>query len=193
MTQPKARPPFFVLFGNSVEAIPESYKRYLVNGLRETFASSAFRSAFRCARAATIRTRRRSGGGRAGAARSTTPPCPRGRAGFWADGRIDGLPKTAGSAPIACVSSNGRRPNSAIKSPRGSANSADLSGALAPRREPPDVRPHALPRTSHPTGSGYASGASTIPISAGSGRPASSTAPSFNISAAPRRGFPRNR
>jgi GTPase len=37
MTQPKARPPFFVLFGNSVENIPESYKRYLVNGLRETF------------------------------------------------------------------------------------------------------------------------------------------------------------
>jgi GTP-binding protein len=37
MTQPKARPPFFVLFGNSVETIPESYKRYLVNGLRETF------------------------------------------------------------------------------------------------------------------------------------------------------------
>jgi len=37
ITQPKARPPFFVLFGNSVERIPESYKRYLVNGLRETF------------------------------------------------------------------------------------------------------------------------------------------------------------
>ena len=37
MTQPKARPPFFVLFGNSVASIPESYKRYLVNGLRETF------------------------------------------------------------------------------------------------------------------------------------------------------------
>jgi GTP-binding protein len=37
MTQPKARPPFFVLFGNQVESIPESYKRYLVNGLRETF------------------------------------------------------------------------------------------------------------------------------------------------------------
>ncbi len=37
MTQPKARPPFFVLFGNSVEHIPESYKRYLVNGLRQTF------------------------------------------------------------------------------------------------------------------------------------------------------------
>src|SRR5271165_2405937 len=37
MTQPKARPPFFVLFGNSVETIPESYKRYLVNGLRQTF------------------------------------------------------------------------------------------------------------------------------------------------------------
>jgi len=37
ITQPKARPPFFVLFGNSVESIPESYKRYLVNGLRATF------------------------------------------------------------------------------------------------------------------------------------------------------------
>ena len=37
ITQPKARPPFFVLFGNQVEHIPDSYKRYLVNGLRETF------------------------------------------------------------------------------------------------------------------------------------------------------------
>ena len=37
ITQPKARPPFFVLFGNAVDKIPESYKRYLVNGLRETF------------------------------------------------------------------------------------------------------------------------------------------------------------
>jgi GTP-binding protein len=37
MTQPKARPPFFVLFGNQVESIPESYKRFLINGLRETF------------------------------------------------------------------------------------------------------------------------------------------------------------
>jgi GTP-binding protein len=37
ITQPKARPPFFVLFGNSVDKIPEGYKRYLVNGLRETF------------------------------------------------------------------------------------------------------------------------------------------------------------
>ena len=37
MTQPKSRPPFFILFGNQVESIPESYKRFLVNGLRETF------------------------------------------------------------------------------------------------------------------------------------------------------------
>ena len=35
IAQPKARPPFFVLFGNALETIPESYKRY--NGLRETF------------------------------------------------------------------------------------------------------------------------------------------------------------
>ena len=31
------RSPGFVLFGNSVDKISESYKRYLVNGLRETF------------------------------------------------------------------------------------------------------------------------------------------------------------
>ena len=37
MTEAKARPPFFVLFGNSVDKIPESSRRLLVNGLRETF------------------------------------------------------------------------------------------------------------------------------------------------------------
>jgi GTP-binding protein len=37
MTQPKARPPYFVLFGNQLANLPESYKRFLVNGLRETF------------------------------------------------------------------------------------------------------------------------------------------------------------
>jgi GTPase len=37
MTQPKARPPHFVLFGNQLSELPESYKRFLVNGLREAF------------------------------------------------------------------------------------------------------------------------------------------------------------
>ncbi len=37
MTQPKARPPFFVMFGAQLDSVPESYKRFLVNGLRETF------------------------------------------------------------------------------------------------------------------------------------------------------------
>jgi GTP-binding protein len=37
ITQPKAPPPFFVLFGYSVTGVPESYKRCLVNCLRETF------------------------------------------------------------------------------------------------------------------------------------------------------------
>ncbi|KAF0227257.1 MAG: GTP-binding [Beijerinckiaceae bacterium] len=37
MTQIKARPPQFSLFGNQVDALPESYKRYLVNSIRETF------------------------------------------------------------------------------------------------------------------------------------------------------------
>ena len=37
MTQPKARPPTFVIFGTRAEQTPEDYRRYLVNGLRETF------------------------------------------------------------------------------------------------------------------------------------------------------------
>ena len=37
MTQPKARPPHFVLFGNQLDGLPKSYERFLVNGLRETF------------------------------------------------------------------------------------------------------------------------------------------------------------
>jgi GTP-binding protein len=37
MTQVKARPPHFAIFGNQLDALPKSYTRYLVNGLRETF------------------------------------------------------------------------------------------------------------------------------------------------------------
>jgi GTP-binding protein len=37
MTQPKARPPHFVIFGNQLDALPTSYERFLINGLRETF------------------------------------------------------------------------------------------------------------------------------------------------------------
>jgi GTP-binding protein len=37
MTQAKARPPSFVLFCTRADAVPDDYKRYLVNGLRETF------------------------------------------------------------------------------------------------------------------------------------------------------------
>jgi GTP-binding protein len=38
ITQPKARPPSFVLFSSRAYALPETYRRYLVNGLRENFA-----------------------------------------------------------------------------------------------------------------------------------------------------------
>ncbi len=38
MTQPKSRPPTFVLFSSRASALPETYRRYLVNGLREAFA-----------------------------------------------------------------------------------------------------------------------------------------------------------
>jgi GTP-binding protein len=37
MTQVKARPPTFALFGNQLKALPEDYLRYLTNGLRSTF------------------------------------------------------------------------------------------------------------------------------------------------------------
>ncbi|MBT5540888.1 MAG: ribosome biogenesis GTPase Der, partial [Alphaproteobacteria bacterium] len=38
MTQVKSRPPTFVLFANFSKEFPESYKRYLLNGLRKTFS-----------------------------------------------------------------------------------------------------------------------------------------------------------
>ncbi|TCM84728.1 ribosome biogenesis GTPase Der [Rhodovulum steppense] len=38
MTQVKTRPPGFVVMASNPEKLPESYRRYLVNGLREDFA-----------------------------------------------------------------------------------------------------------------------------------------------------------
>ena len=37
ITQIKARPPTFALFGTRAEQVPDTYQRYLVNNLRETF------------------------------------------------------------------------------------------------------------------------------------------------------------
>jgi GTPase len=37
ITQAKARPPTFVLFSSRAQALPETYRRYLINGLRENF------------------------------------------------------------------------------------------------------------------------------------------------------------
>jgi GTP-binding protein len=37
ITQPKARPPHFVIFGNQLDELPDSYRRFLINGLRQTF------------------------------------------------------------------------------------------------------------------------------------------------------------
>jgi GTP-binding protein len=37
MTQAKARPPTFALFGNQLNHLPEAYVRYLTNKLREAF------------------------------------------------------------------------------------------------------------------------------------------------------------
>jgi GTP-binding protein len=37
VTQPKARPPSFVIFCSRADAVPDSYRRYLVNSLRDEF------------------------------------------------------------------------------------------------------------------------------------------------------------
>lgn len=37
ITQAKARPPTFIVFGTRAEQTPDDYRRYLANGLRETF------------------------------------------------------------------------------------------------------------------------------------------------------------
>jgi GTPase len=37
ITQPKTRPPSFVVFSSRADALPETYRRYLVNGLRDAF------------------------------------------------------------------------------------------------------------------------------------------------------------
>lgn len=51
VTQAKARPPSFVLFGTRTSDLPTSYTRYLVNGLREAFDlnGTPIRVAFRSA------------------------------------------------------------------------------------------------------------------------------------------------
>jgi GTP-binding protein len=37
MTQPNARPPTFVVFSSRAEKLPESYRRYLIQGIRAAF------------------------------------------------------------------------------------------------------------------------------------------------------------
>jgi GTP-binding protein len=37
MTQAKGRPPTFIIFASKPDELPETYTRYLVNGLREAF------------------------------------------------------------------------------------------------------------------------------------------------------------
>jgi GTPase len=37
MTQLRARPPYFVIFGNQLDELPASYERFLVNGIRQAF------------------------------------------------------------------------------------------------------------------------------------------------------------
>ena len=51
-TQIKSRPPSFVIFGNRVDELPESYRRYLVNGLRREmdFGAVPIRLSFRGSR-----------------------------------------------------------------------------------------------------------------------------------------------
>ena len=57
MTQVKARPPHFAVFGNQLDALPKTYSRYLVNSLRELSTCPACRSAWRSAWARTRSTK----------------------------------------------------------------------------------------------------------------------------------------
>ncbi|GAA4766090.1 ribosome biogenesis GTPase Der [Stakelama sediminis] len=41
VTQAKTRPPSFILFGTRVDLLPESYRRYLINGIRREFGFGA--------------------------------------------------------------------------------------------------------------------------------------------------------
>ena len=41
VTQAKTRPPGFILFGTRVDQLPESYRRYLVNGIRRELGFGA--------------------------------------------------------------------------------------------------------------------------------------------------------
>jgi GTPase len=41
LTQVKTRPPSFVIFGTRVDELPESYRRYLVNGIRRELGFGA--------------------------------------------------------------------------------------------------------------------------------------------------------
>ena len=41
ITQAKTRPPGFVLFGTRLDMLPESYRRYLVNGIRRDLGFDA--------------------------------------------------------------------------------------------------------------------------------------------------------
>ena len=41
ITQAKTRPPGFVLFGTRLDMLPESYRRYLVNGIRRELGFDA--------------------------------------------------------------------------------------------------------------------------------------------------------
>ncbi|HWA81692.1 MAG TPA: GTPase, partial [Acetobacteraceae bacterium] len=51
ITEAKARPPSFVVFGSRADDTPEEYRRYLANGLRESFAlpGTPIRLSFRSA------------------------------------------------------------------------------------------------------------------------------------------------
>ena len=52
ITQAKTRPPGFILFGTRLELLPESYRRYLINGIRRElgFAAVPIRMTLRSAK-----------------------------------------------------------------------------------------------------------------------------------------------
>jgi hypothetical protein len=61
-TQLRASPPFYVLFGNQLDALPVNYERFLMNGLRQSFDLPGVPIRISKKRAAPLLLRKKRGG-----------------------------------------------------------------------------------------------------------------------------------
>ena len=172
MAQTKARPPTFVLFASRADQMPESYRRYLINSLRESFDlpgvpirvtvksnknpyAEGEEKAGRAPPRAVRPARRRPANDRPEQRRSARRPRPR--------------PRRARQASRSRRQGRSRRPKAKIGNPRGRARSS--RGPASSRSERPGLHPAAKATLAvgRPR-SACASSTISGPISEGSGR-----------------------